>query len=141
MTERFNNWKAPKIPEGKPTKYHWIVQHRDKLHLGYKTDIGAFTYINAKNGVVIEDCVQIGSHCSVYSVSTIDGKEGRVVLKKNCKIGSHSVIMPGVTIGENSVIGALSFVNSNIPDNVTACGAPARIINGSRKKKMPKNLP
>lgn len=126
--KRFIDWEYPQIEEGKPTKYNWIVQHKDDFRLGYKTDIGAFTYINAKNGVVIEDFVQIGSHCAIYSVSTIDGKEGGVVLKKNCRIGSHSVIMPGVTVGENSVIGACSFVNRSIPDNVVAFGVPAKII-------------
>ena len=101
-------------------------QHKDNLELGYKTDIGAFSYINAKYGVIIEDFVQIGSHCSVYSESTIDNKQGQVKLKKNCKIGSHSVIMPGVVIGENAVIGAHSFVNRDIPDNVTAVGIPVK---------------
>jgi sugar O-acyltransferase (sialic acid O-acetyltransferase NeuD family) len=123
---RFDNWKFPEIEEGKPTKYNWVVQHKDRLALGYKTDIGAFTYINAKYGVTIEDFVQIGSHCSVYSVSTIDNKQGQVILKKNCRIGSHSVIMPGVTIGENAVVGAHSFVNRDIPGNVTAAGVPAK---------------
>jgi acetyltransferase-like isoleucine patch superfamily enzyme len=127
MDNRFKNWKKPKIEEGKLTKYNWLVQHAKNLKLGEMSDIGAFTYINAKNGVTIQEGVQIGSHCSVYSVSTIDGKEGEVVLKKNCKIGSHSVIMPGVTIGENSVIGAFSFVNRDIPDNVMAFGIPAKI--------------
>ena len=98
------------------------------LTLGKRTDIGAFTYINAKHGVVIEDEVQIGSHCSIYSVSTIDNKQGTVTLKKNCKIGSHSVIMPGVTVGENSVIGACSFVNKDIPANSVAYGVPAKVI-------------
>ena len=127
--DRFDKWEYPVIEEGKPTKYNWwVVQHKDNLKLGYKTDIGAFTYINAKNGVVIEDLVQIGSHCSIYSISTIDGKEGPVVLKKNSRIGTHSAIMPGVTVGENSVIGAFSFVNRDIPDNVTAVGVPARVI-------------
>ena len=93
-----------------------------------KKDIGAFTYINAKNGVIVEDYVQIGSHCSIYSVSTIDNKEGKVILKKNCRIGSHSVIMPGVTVGENSIIGAFSFVNRDIPDNTVAVGVPAKVI-------------
>jgi acetyltransferase-like isoleucine patch superfamily enzyme len=126
--ERFKDWKYPRIEEGKLTKYNWVVQHKDKLRLGYKTDIGAFTYINAKNGVVIEDCVQIGSHCSIYSVSTIDNKEGKIVLKRNCRIGSHSLIMPGVTVGENSIIGAFSFVNKDIPSNVLAYGVPVKII-------------
>lgn len=97
MENRFKEWEYPKIEEGKLTKYNWMVQNKDGLKLGYKTDIGAFTYINAKNGVVIEDFVQIGSHCSIYSVSTIDNKEGQITLKKDCKIGSHSVVMPGVT--------------------------------------------
>lgn len=117
------------------TKYHWIVQHKRNFKLGYKTDIGAFTYINAKNGVTVEDDVQIGSHCSIYSVSTIDGKEGPVVLKKNSKIGSHTLIMPGITIGENAVVGACSFVNRDIPDNATAYGIPVRIISKDRKNK------
>ena len=72
--------------------------------------------------------VQIGSHCSIYSVSTIDDKEGTVTLKENCKIGTHSVIMPGVIVGQNSIIGAFSFVNKDIPDNVTAVGVPAKVI-------------
>jgi acetyltransferase-like isoleucine patch superfamily enzyme len=125
---RFTDWEYPEIEDGKPTKYNWVVQHIDNFTLGYKTDIGAFTYINAKHGAIIEDFVQIGSHCSIYSVSTIDDKQGQVLLKKNCKIGSHSVIMPGVTIGENSVVGACSFVNQDIPDNSVAVGVPAKVI-------------
>jgi acetyltransferase-like isoleucine patch superfamily enzyme len=125
---RFKHWEYPQIEDGKPTKYNWVVQHTSKFKLGYKTDIGAFTYINAKHGVLIEDFVQIGSHCSIYSISTIDNKEGQVKLKKNCKIGSHSVVMPGVTVGENSIVGACSFVNSDIPDNVVAAGIPAKVI-------------
>ena len=126
--KRFQQWRLPTIHEGKLTKWNWMVQHKKNLKLGNKTDIGAFTYINAKYGVSIEDHVQIGAHCAIYSVSTIDEKEGRVVLKRNCKIGSHCTIMPGVTIGENSVIGAHSFVNRDIPANVMAVGCPIKII-------------
>jgi len=125
---RFTDWEYPKIEEGKPTKYNWVVQNKDRFELGYKTDIGAFTYINALHGVIIEDFVQIGSHCSIYSVSTIDNKAGGVILKKNCRIGSHCVVMPGVTVGENSIVGAFSFVNKDIPDDVIAVGVPAKMI-------------
>ena len=127
-TNRFDNWAYPEIIEGKPTKYNWVVQYKDGLELGYQTDIGAFSYINAKYGVVLEEYVQVGSHCSIYSVSTIDGTKGKVHLKKNCKIGSHSTILPGVTIGENTIIGANSLVLQDIPENVIAFGAPAKII-------------
>jgi len=126
--DRFSGWKNPKIKDGKLTRYNWMVQNKANLVLGHRTDIGAFTYINAKFGVEISEEVQIGSHCSIYSISTIDGKTGKVTLKKNCRIGSHSVIMPGVTVGENSIIGAFSFVNKDIPDNVIAMGVPAKVI-------------
>ncbi len=125
---RFADWQPPTIEEGKLTQWNWVVSHVDTLQLGKNTDIGAFTYINAAEGVTIEDDVQIGSHCSIYSVSTIDNKQGQVHLKRNCRIGSHSVIMPGVTIGENSIIGAFSFVTHDIPPNTVAYGVPAKII-------------
>ncbi|MFC1462387.1 acyltransferase [Verrucomicrobiota bacterium] len=131
MADRFEEWEAPVIEEGKPTKWHWVVQHTEGFKLGQKTDIGAFTYINAKNGVTVEDNVQIGSHCSIYSVSSIDGKSGPVVLERNCRIGAHTVIMPGVTIGEDAVVGAMSFVNGDIPPRSIAYGVPARAV-GSR---------
>lgn len=105
-----------------------MVQHPKNLKLGQNTDIGAFTYINALNGVEIGPEVQIGAHCAIYSVSTIDGKGGSVVLKENCRLGAHSTVMPGVTIGKNSIVGAHSFVNKNLPDNVIAVGCPAKII-------------
>ena len=105
-----------------------MCQYREGFKLGQNTDIGAFTYINAKYGVEIAENVQIGSHCSIYSHSTIDDKQGRVVIQENAKIGSHSVIMPNVTIGQNAIVGAFSFVTHDIPDNATACGVPAKVI-------------
>lgn len=136
MKNRFHNWRPPEIKDGKLNKYNWVVQNLDNFSLGFKTDIGAFTYINAKNGVKIEDYVQIGSHCSIYSVSTIDNKEGPVILKKNCRIGSHSVVMPNITIGKNSIIGSFSFVNKNIPENVIAFGTPIKIKRKLNKEEI-----
>ena len=120
MKKRFTNWKYPKMQDGKLSIYNWVVQNIEGFDLGFETDIGAFTYINALHSVIIEDYVQIGSHCSIYSVSTIDNSHGKVILKKNCRIGSHSTILPGISIGENSIIGAHSLVTKDIPDYVVA---------------------
>ena len=49
-------------------------------------------------------------------------------MERKCKLVSHSVILPGITVGENSVVGACSFVNSDIPANVVAAGIPAKVI-------------
>jgi acetyltransferase-like isoleucine patch superfamily enzyme len=134
----FNNWRHPEIIDGKPTIYLWVVKHTDRFELGYKTDIGAYTYINAKYGVIIGDFVQIGSHCSIYSISTIDDKHSEIRLMKGCRIGTHSVIMPGVSIGERSVIGAFSFVNSDIEAGVLAYGIPAKTVRKLTKDELNK---
>jgi len=121
-------WKKPIIKDDKLTKYNYIVQYSKKLKLGKNFDIGTFTYINSHYGVEIGDNVQIGSHCSIYSHSTIDSKKGPVILKKNCKIGTHSTIMPNVTIGEGAVIAAYSFVTKNVPTNEIWAGIPAKFM-------------
>ena len=128
MSDRFRNWEHPAIEDGIPTKYNWLVQYKDNLKLGDQTDIGAYTYINAKYGVNIEEYVQIGSHCSIYTISTIDEKVGSVHLKKNCRIGTHCTIMPGVIVGENAIVGAHSYVNKDVADNAVVAGVPARVI-------------
>ncbi len=128
METRFDNWKYPIIKNMTPTKYGWMVQHPKSLKLGRDSDIGAFTYINAQYNVTIEEEVQIGSHCSIYTMSTIDNKAGAVTLKRNCKIGTHSTIMPGVTVGENAIVGAHSFVNKDVPADTTVVGVPAKPI-------------
>ena len=128
MTEK---WEVPTIEHGKLTKFNYIVQYPENLKFGKNFDIGSFTYINSKFGVEIQDNVQIGSHCSIYSHSTIDQKKGSILLEKNCKIGTHSTIMPNVRIGENSTIGAYSFVNCDVPPNEIWVGVPAKF-----KKKM-----
>jgi len=128
MTRRFKDWKQPEFDDSGMTKWNWMCQYHEKLRLGNGTDIGAFTYINARYGVEIHENAQVGSHCSIYSWSTIDDKKGKVTIKRNARIGSHSVIMPGVTIGENAVVAALSFVNADVPDNTIAAGVPAKVI-------------
>ena len=51
-----------------------------------------------------------------------------ILLKKGCWIGAHVTILPGVVIGENSVIGAGSVVTKSVPNRVVAVGNPAKII-------------
>jgi len=136
ISKRFKKWQPPQIEHGKPTRWNWLVLYPKGLKLGRYTDIGAYTLLMAKYGVKIEDYVEIGSHCSIYSQSTIDHKQAPVLLKKNCKIGTHSSVMPGVTIGKNSIVGAHSFVNKNIPSNEIWAGCPVRFLRKLNKKKF-----
>ena len=127
--EWYMRWKPPqKIKHGVPTQWGWVVLYPDNFILGKYTDIGYFTLIVAKHGVEIEDEVQVASNVSIYSDNSIDGTQGKVALRKGCKIGAHSVIFPGVTVGENAVVGAFSLVKEDIPANSTAYGIPAKVI-------------
>lgn len=128
MRKNFKNWQPPKFNLKNMTKWNWMCQYHKNLKLGKFVDIGAFSYINAAYGVEIGDYVQIGSHSSIYSNSTIDQTQGKVVIGKNAKIGTHCTIMPGVRVGKNAVIGAYSFVKSDIPANSLVYGVPAKII-------------
>lgn len=103
-----------------------MVAYPENLTLGNYVDIGAFTYIQAQHGVVIEDNAQIGSHCAIYSANTIDGVFGKVVIRDNAKIGANSVVLPGVTIGREAKIGACSLVKRDVPAGSIYCGVPAR---------------
>lgn len=53
---------------------------------------------------------------------------GEIKVGNNVHIGMHSIIMPGVSIGDNCIIGAGAIVTKNIPDNSVAVGVPARVI-------------
>lgn len=53
---------------------------------------------------------------------------GKIIIKDNCFIGMRSTIMPGVTIGPNSIVGAGSLVTKNVPEGCVYDGVPAKFI-------------
>jgi acetyltransferase-like isoleucine patch superfamily enzyme len=57
-----------------------------------------------------------------------DSKIDAVVIGKNVRIGSNSVVLPGVKIGDNSVIGAGSTVVKDVPPYTVTAGKPAKVI-------------
>lgn len=95
---------------------------------------------NEGAGITLEDDVMLGSGVQIYvanhrfdntQIPIIDQghhASSPVTLKRGCWIGANSIILPGVVIGENTVIGAGSVVTKNIPPRVVAVGNPAKII-------------
>lgn len=59
-----------------------------------------------------------------------------VVIGENCFIGGRSIIMPGVTIGNEVVVAAGSVVTKDVPDNVIVAGNPAKIIKPVKTGKL-----
>lgn len=125
--DRFDSWKQPEITDGQLTDYNWLVHHSDNLELSEYVDIGAFTVINAHNGVVIEPGVQIGPHCDIHSKSSIGDANGPVLIQEGAQIGAHTTVLPNVEIGKNAVIGSHSLVRDDVPDNAFAVGVPAQV--------------
>ena len=117
-----------KIKHLKPTKWGWVVSYPKGLQLGKNVDIGYGTYIQAQSGVWIEEDVEIGAYCCIYSRSSIDDKIGCVIIKSGAKIGAHSTIWPGVKIGKNSIVGAHSMVTKSVPNNELWFGVPSCFV-------------
>jgi acetyltransferase-like isoleucine patch superfamily enzyme len=128
MKRSKTEWIAPEFDDMGMTQWGWRVTHRDNFKLGKNVEIGSFTVIDARNGVTAEDDVKIGFGCIILSYSSIDNKSGRVILKKKCKIGANSVIMPGVEVGEDAIVGSNSLVTRNIPPYEVWFGSPARLL-------------
>lgn len=55
-------------------------------------------------------------------------KLGTIILEENCFIGARAIIMPGVTIGKNSIVAAGAIVCKNVPENTVVGGNPAKVI-------------
>lgn len=110
--------------------------------IGSYIHIGAYCYLSAGEGLVMEDFSNLSQGVKIYTRSDdysgefmtnpmvpsqyTNVEKGQVVLKRHVIIGSSSVILPGVTIGEGSAVGALSLVKKSLPDWGIFSGIPVR---------------
>ena len=116
---------------GKNTKIDAFVYVEEGVKIGDNCKIRPFVFI--PTGVTIEDNVFIGPSVTFtndkYPKAHGEWKLLETRVKRFASIGARSVINPGVTIGENALIGSGSVVTRNIPDNAVAFGNPARVVN------------
>lgn len=124
---------------GENCKIGAFVEIRKEVIIGNNVKIQAHVFI--PEGVNIEDGAFIGPHvCFINdkypeainpdgSLKTQeDWKMEKTFVKKRANIGANATILCGITIGENSIIGAGSVVTKDIPSNVIVVGNPARIL-------------
>ncbi len=110
---------------------------------GYNISLGSNVFLNFNciildcGTVTIGDGVKLGPGVQLYTVGhPIDPTERKrglefahpIVIEENVWIGGGSIVLPGITIGRNAVIGAGSIVTKDIPANVVAAGNPCRVI-------------
>lgn len=133
MVIRMKDWPPFPFEDRVPTKYGWVVMYAPGCKLGVGVDIGFGTSIQAQAGVEIGDRAEIGPGCRILSASTInpDGPEtieSKIVIEEDVMIGANTVVLPGVTIGKGSIVGALSLVKKDIPPGEVWAGTPARFL-------------
>ncbi|CAM3992783.1 sugar O-acetyltransferase [Saccharibacillus endophyticus] len=119
------------------------IESNFRCEFGFNISIGSEVYIN--HDMIILDCnevkigndVYIGPRAGLYAANHAEDPFERaekgvyakpIVLEDRVWLGGDVKIMQGVTIGENSIIGAGSVVTKDIPPNVVAAGNPCKVI-------------
>jgi acetyltransferase-like isoleucine patch superfamily enzyme len=118
------------------------------IEIGRYVHIACYAAIIGKGKVTLKDFVGVSSRVNIYSSN--DDYSGEfmtgpcvpkeytnvihadVTLEKHVVVGAHSIILPGITIGEGSSIGAMSLVNRNVGPYEIVAGVPASF----RKKRQ-----
>jgi len=111
-----------------------------------KVKIGSFVKIEA--GVFVPQLTTIEDHCFIapYVVMTNDNYMGRTkerfkhfagpTVKRGARIGAGAVLLPGITIGEDAVVGAGSVVTKDVPPKIVVVGSPASYLKNVPKEQL-----
>lgn len=120
-----------------------VVKPTFRCDYGFNLSIGARAFVNYDctfldcNTITIGDEVQIAPGVHIYTCThPLDAQQRRaylelaepVTIADGVWLGGGTIVCPGVTIGENTVVGAGSVVTRSLPANVLAVGNPCRVI-------------
>ena len=114
-----------------------IVHDSHNLELGNNVCINSFTHIFAAGGVKIGDNSMISANCSISSITHPNNSANRladpliyrlVVIGQNVWIGMGAIILPGVTIGDDAIVGAGAVVTKSVAPRTVVVGNPARVL-------------
>lgn len=127
---------------------HCEFGNPENIEIGNNVRIGEKTQIIAQGGCIIKDGailadrvdIRTANHCYDDDQLTMIPFDERLVLKpviieENVWIASHTVILPGVTIGEGAVVAAGAIVTKDVPPFAVVGGNPAKIIKYRNKEK------
>jgi acetyltransferase-like isoleucine patch superfamily enzyme len=131
-----------------------VITSREKLQLADHVFIGHFNFIEASNGITIEEGVQITNYISVLTHSShisirlygydyqsdsdpVGYKKGSVRIGQFTFVGPHSTIQAGTDIGKGCIVSAYSMVKGSFPDFSVIAGNPAVVIGDTREIDEP----
>jgi serine O-acetyltransferase len=114
-------------------QYALLGRFLSGFEIYYSAQIGSGLKINHGLGTVVGARVVIGNNALLHQGITFgDKNSGRPVLKDNVTVYAGAKILGNITIGNNSIIAANCVCFSDVPDNSTAVGVPAKIINKTK---------
>lgn len=121
---------------GATSSIHWRAEFYapETIRIGDHCTIGDSVFLDGRSGLTIGDCVNFGSHVTIYTrqhdVDAPDFAEvgAPVVIEDHAWISSHSIVLPGVTIGEGAVVAAGAVVTRDVAPYTLVGGNPARFI-------------
>ncbi|RPI87625.1 MAG: sugar O-acetyltransferase [Chloroflexi bacterium] len=130
------NYANVKIGEGSILQDYVYIRAgvQGSIVLGKGCMVNSFCRIFGHGGIEIGNYAQLGPGVTItttdhdYNQSNRSETFKKVTIGSRAWIGANATILPGVTIGENTVVGAGSIVSKDLPPNVVAVGAPARVI-------------
>ena len=114
-----------------------------EIHPG--ATIGRRVFIDHGMGVVIGETAEIGDDCTLYHGVTLGGtswNKGKrhPTLKNGAVVGAGAKILGPITIGANARIGSNAVVVKDVPDDATAVGIPARILDSAAERQRQENM-
>ena len=132
----FDRWeRAKSLGFGEGTSlYHNSYVYGD-VRVGKNTWIGPFTLLDGSGGLTIGDYCSISAGVPIYTHDTVKwaisggkaaAERAPVRIGDCCYLGSQTVVIKGVSIGDHCVVGACSFVNRDLPPHTIAFGVPCR---------------
>ena len=153
ISRKASIYGASKISLGHDVRIDDFVVLSGNITVGNYIHIAAFcAFYGGEAGIEIGDFCNFSSRISMYAISDDYSGEsmtnpmipdkykhlehGKVVLKKHVIIGSGSVVLPGLTIGEGCSIGALSLVKRDLPEWTICAGTPAKPIRARSKNLL-----
>jgi maltose O-acetyltransferase len=113
------------------------ITFTSKLSIGDDVYLAHGVWIHGMGGVTLEDCVSLGPYAVIVSshhkqgmgsLRFAENELSPVRLERGVYVGTHAVILHGVTIGENALVTPGSIVHSNVPANALVTGIPGRAV-------------
>lgn len=140
--------KVLHVNHGCPYLVHYTstVRCPESIHLSESAHkslaINGGCYLQGLNGIVMDEGVIFAAGCKIISsnhdLQDISGHlpSSPIRIRRGCWIGANAVVLPGVEIGPNSIVGAGAVVTKNVPPNVIVAGVPASVVRENPQNKF-----